>query len=91
LDWHEILAIQTRLVFATFPKKIIENGLCMKKIQAAEVHYTSKMAGFWTSNCSQTFKTTWIDMKILLDWYENSTTISRLQGEQNPTNFIENK
>jgi len=24
-----------------------------------------------------------------LDWHENFITITRLQGEQNPTNFIE--
>jgi len=40
------------------------------------------MSRCWTSNCSQTFKTTWIDMKILPQY------ITRLQGEYNPIKFL---
>jgi len=39
----------------------------MKKKQAAKVYYNPKMSGLWTLNCSKTLKTTWIDMKILLN------------------------
>jgi len=47
----------------------------MKKKQAAKVHYNKKMSGFWTLNCSQTFKTTWIDLKNLPHKLEENTQI----------------
>ena len=38
----------------------------MKEKHAAEVHCNPKMTRFRTSNDSQTFPTTWIEMKIVL-------------------------
>jgi len=52
----KFLTTKTRLVGATFPTKMIENGPCMKKLQATKVQWNAKMCGFWTSNFSQTFK-----------------------------------
>jgi len=65
LDSYEKISTQTRLVCATFLENIIGHAHYMKKKQAAKVHCNPKMSGFWALNCSQTFKTTWIDIKIL--------------------------
>jgi len=66
LEWYEILTTKTRLICETFPKMFIGNGhYSMKKKQAAKVQCNPKMSGFWTLNCSQTFKT-WIDMNFFL-------------------------
>jgi len=64
LDWFEILATWTRLICATFLKKLNGNTHYAKKKQAAKVHCNPKMSGFWILNCFQTLKTTCIDMKI---------------------------
>jgi len=65
LDWYEILATQTRLICATFSIFSIGNKYCMKKKQAVEIHCNPKMSGFWTLNCFQTLKKTWIYMRKL--------------------------
>jgi len=65
LDWYEILTTWTRLTCAICPQKIIGNGHCMKKEWVAKVHHNTKMSRFWTSNCFQAFRITWIDIKIL--------------------------
>jgi len=64
LDWYENLATWTTLVCTTLSIFKIRNGHCIMKKQAAKVYCNPKMSGFWTLNCSQTFKTTWIYIKF---------------------------
>jgi len=54
------------------------------KIQAAKVHYNA--FNVWILNFELL-----PNIQSNLDWYENFTKITRLWGEHNPTNFIENK
>jgi len=83
LNWYEILTTQTRLIWTTFPNCFIGNG-----------HYTrrNKLFKFSIIQKCPDFEL-WMDLKhskqLELTW--KFTTITRLQGESNPTNFIFNK
>jgi len=63
----------------------IGNGHCMMKKQATQVHRPkSKHVQILNFELLPNIKNN-------LDWHENFTTITRLQGEHNPTNITENK